>query len=66
MNTSTKYRTVRYGNVLYSTGSVLCKWKDRILNDEELIITDPKATRFYWSIEQAIDLIFDCLNNFLF
>ena len=63
MNTSTKYRTVRYGNVLYSTGSVLCKWKDRILNDEELIITDPKATRFYWSIDQAIDLIFDCLKN---
>jgi len=63
MNTSTKYRTVRYGNVLYSTGSVLCKWKDRILNDQELIITDPKATRFYWSIDQAIDLIFDCLKN---
>jgi|TARA_X000001036_G_scaffold402768_1_gene408809 UDP-N-acetylglucosamine 4,6-dehydratase/UDP-glucose 4-epimerase len=63
LNPNTKYRTVRYGNVLYSTGSVLCKWKDRILNDEELIVTDPSATRFYWSIEQAIDLIFNCLHN---
>lgn len=63
MNNNTKYRTVRYGNVLYSTGSVLCKWKQRILNDEELIVTDPSATRFYWTIDQAIDLIFDCLYN---
>jgi UDP-N-acetylglucosamine 4,6-dehydratase/UDP-glucose 4-epimerase len=63
MNPSTKYRTVRYGNVLYSTGSVLCKWKDRLQNDEEVIITDSEATRFYWTVDQAIDLIFDCLNN---
>lgn len=63
MNPNTTYRTVRYGNVLYSTGSVLCKWKDRLQNDEEVIITDPNATRFYWTVDQAIDLIFDCLNN---
>jgi len=63
INPTTKYRTVRYGNVLYSTGSVLCKWKDRLKNDEELIITDPEATRFYWTVDQAIDLIFDCLDQ---
>jgi UDP-N-acetylglucosamine 4,6-dehydratase/UDP-glucose 4-epimerase len=63
MNPNTTYRTVRYGNVLYSTGSVLCKWKDRLQNDEEVIITDPDATRFYWTVDQAIDLIFDCLEN---
>lgn len=63
LNPKTKYRTVRYGNVLYSTGSVLCKWKDRLQNGEEVIITDPEATRFYWTVDQAIDLIFDCLEN---
>lgn len=63
INPTTKYRTVRYGNVLYSTGSVLCKWKDRLQNNEELIITDPEATRFYWTVDQAIDLIFDCLDQ---
>ena len=63
INPNTKYRTVRYGNVLYSTGSVLCKWKERLQKDEEVIITDPKATRFYWTVGQAIDLIFDCLQN---
>ncbi len=63
MNSKTIYRTVRYGNVLYSTGSVLCKWKERLMNDEEVIITDPAATRFYWTVNQAIDLIFDCLEK---
>lgn len=61
LNPNTKYRTVRYGNVLYSTGSVLCKWKEKLKNDEEIIITDPEATRFYWTIDQAIDLILECL-----
>jgi UDP-N-acetylglucosamine 4,6-dehydratase/UDP-glucose 4-epimerase len=58
-----QFRIVRYGNVLYSTGSVLCKWKDLIMQGKEVIVTEPKATRFFWSIDQAIDLIFDCLEN---
>ena len=63
LNPSCDYRIVRYGNVLYSTGSVLCKWKDVIERDEELIVTEPKATRFFWTVEQALDLIYDCLEN---
>lgn len=63
LNPSCDYRIVRYGNVLYSTGSVLCKWKDLIERDEELIVTEPKATRFFWTVEQALDLIYDCLDN---
>ena len=62
-NPKTKYRIVRYGNVLYSTGSVLCKWKKLLSESKEVIITDPDATRFYWTVDQAIDLIFDCLDN---
>lgn len=63
LNPNCKYRIVRYGNVLYSTGSVLCKWKDLISNGKEVIITDPNATRFFWTIDQAIDLIMKCLND---
>lgn len=63
LNPSCDYRIVRYGNVLYSTGSVLCKWKDLIERDEELIVTEPKATRFFWTVEQALDLIYDCLDS---
>lgn len=62
-NPETKYRLVRYGNVLYSTGSVLCKWKDRLASGDPLTITDREATRFYWTVEQAVNLIFDCLET---
>jgi FlaA1/EpsC-like NDP-sugar epimerase len=62
-NPNTPYRIVRYGNVLYSTGSVLCKWKKLIEEGGELVVTDLDATRFYWTVEQALDLIFDCLEN---
>lgn len=62
-NTGTKHRLVRYGNILYSTGSVLCKWKDKMQKGEVVTITDPNATRFYWTVGQAVDLIFSCLEN---
>ena len=63
LNENTKYRIVRYGNVLYSTGSVLCKWKDLLKEGKEIIITEPKATRFFWTVDQAVDLIFDCMET---
>jgi len=63
LNENTKYRLVRYGNVLYSTGSVLCKWKDLLKEGKEVIITEPKATRFFWTVDQAVDLIFDCMET---
>ena len=61
INPKCQYRIVRYGNVLYSTGSVLCKWKDLIQAGNEVIVTEPKATRFFWNVEQAIQLIKDCM-----
>lgn len=63
MNPKVKYRLVRYGNVLYSTGSVLCIWKEKLQKGEEIIVTDKLATRFYWHIDEAIELIFKCLKN---
>tara|TARA_Y100000592_G_scaffold18705_3_gene28617 strand:+ start:10628 stop:11485 length:858 start_codon:yes stop_codon:yes gene_type:complete len=58
---NTKFRQVRYGNVLYSTGSVLCKWRDLLKEGKEVVVTDPSATRFFWTIDSAVDLIFECL-----
>ena len=63
LNDKCKYRIVRYGNVLYSTGSVLCKWKENVLAGKEVTITDRTATRFFWTVDQAIDLIFNCLEH---
>ena len=63
MHPDTRYRQVRFGNILFSTGSVLCKWRDRLKNHEEILVTDPTATRFYWSADAAVDCIFDCLRH---
>ncbi len=63
VNPDTKYRLVRYGNVLYSTGSVLCKWKELLQQGKEVIVTDGKATRFFWTVDQALDLIESCMEN---
>jgi UDP-N-acetylglucosamine 4,6-dehydratase len=63
VNPDTEYRIVRYGNVLYSTGSVLCKWKKLIQEGKGVIVTEPEATRFFWTVKQAIDLIFDCMGT---
>ena len=58
-----KFRLVRYGNVLYSTGSVLCKWKELLKKGEQVIVTEPSATRFFWTLDQAVDLIYDCMRD---
>lgn len=63
VNPETKYRIVRYGNVLGSTGSVITKWKPLLEKGKEVVITNPDATRFFWTVQEAVDLIFDCLNN---
>jgi len=58
-----KYRLVRYGNVFYSTGSVLVKWKKALLDGDDILLTDDNATRFFLRKEDAVSLIFDCLKN---
>lgn len=63
LNADTKYRVVRYGNVLYSTGSVLCKWQEKMKNGEQILLTDPDATRFFWTRNEAVDLLFECLKQ---
>jgi len=63
INPNTKYRVVRLGNVIYTVGSVLEKWKNRIENNEEIIITEPNATRFFITKEQSVDMIFNCLDK---
>ena len=63
VNNSTQYRVVRYGNVLYSTGSVLCKWKKLIEEQKQVIITDPEATRFFWTVSEAVNLLFECIEK---
>lgn len=54
---NTKFSIVRFGNVLNSRGSVLPLWLSQIKSGGPLTITDPKMSRFFMTIEDAVDLI---------
>jgi UDP-N-acetylglucosamine 4,6-dehydratase/UDP-glucose 4-epimerase len=58
----TKFRILRYGNILYSTSSVTCKWKEAILKGNPLTITKGNPTRFFSTVNEAVDLIYDCID----
>lgn len=53
-----KFGIVRFGNVLYSRGSVLEIWEKQLKKGEKIAITDPDMTRFFMDIAQSVDLIF--------
>ncbi len=48
---------VRFGNVLYTHGSVLDIFMKQLRNREPLTITDPNMTRFVMSVSKAVELI---------
>lgn len=59
----TKFSVVRYGNVLGSRGSVIPFFK-KLLTDgaTELPITDERMTRFWITLEQAVEFTLSCLD----
>ena len=54
---------VRYGNVLYSRGSVVPYFISLIKKDLSLKITDPNMTRFLLTLDDAVDLVLETLEN---
>lgn len=57
LNGETVYSGVRYGNVMFSRGSVLPLFISQIRNDTQLTVTNPDMTRFLLPLETAIDLV---------
>jgi FlaA1/EpsC-like NDP-sugar epimerase len=55
---NTAFGVVRFGNVLYSRGSVLEIWEKQLEKGEKIKVTNPKMTRFFMSIPQSVELIF--------
>jgi UDP-N-acetylglucosamine 4,6-dehydratase/5-epimerase len=55
--TGTRFSCVRYGNVAWSTGSVLPIWKK--MHDETGVIrsTGPEMRRFFFTVDEAVMLV---------
>lgn len=54
---------VRYGNVMYSRGSVIPLFVDQIRNKQPITITNPEMTRFLLPLPNAIELVLFALEN---
>ena len=47
----------RYGNVMYSRGSVIPMFVNQLQSGNPLTLTDPEMTRFLMSLAESVDLV---------
>jgi UDP-N-acetylglucosamine 4,6-dehydratase len=47
----------RYGNVMYSRGSVIPVFVEQVRTGQALTVTNPEMTRFLMSLEESVDLV---------
>ena len=57
-----RFSCVRYGNVVGSRGSVIPLFRDQ-RNSGKVTITDPRMTRFWITLEQAVRFVIACVER---
>lgn len=60
---NTIFNVTRYGNVMGSRGSVIPIFIAKMLNNEEILVTDPSMTRFMMSLDDSVDLVLYALKH---
>jgi len=54
---ATTVSITRYGNVMYSRGSVIPLFVEQVRSGRPLTVTDPRMTRFLMSLGESVDLV---------
>ena len=60
---ATRFAVVRYGNVMGSRGSVIPLFRALAEEGKPIPITDPRMTRFWITLPQAVDFVLSCFDD---
>ena len=58
---TTKFASVRFGNVFETRGNVFEVWNEQLKNNRPLSITVPTMKRYFFHLDEAVDFILQCL-----